>query len=50
MSMAGGPLFGAWLRDVTGSYQLPYFIFFGLFLAGTSLIFFATQPVKKQAI
>ncbi len=50
ISMAGGPLFGAWLRDITGSYQLPYRIFFILFLAGTFLIFLAKQPIKKSPL
>ena len=46
-SMAGGPLLGAWLRDLTGSYQLPYRIYFVLFLLGTSLLFAAKKPVRK---
>jgi MFS family permease len=46
LSAAGGPLFAAWLRDVTGSYQLPYTIFFVVAIIGTFFIFSARPPVK----
>jgi OFA family oxalate/formate antiporter-like MFS transporter len=46
IAVAGGPLFAAWLRDVTGSYQLPYTIFFVAVLVGTSVICL-TKPPRK---
>jgi OFA family oxalate/formate antiporter-like MFS transporter len=46
IAVAGGPLFAAWLRDVTGSYQLPYTIFFGTVLVGTCVIGL-TRPPRK---
>ena len=49
ISVAGGPLFAAWLRDTTGSYQLPYTIFFVVVLVGTCVLFF-TGPPRKQDI
>ncbi len=47
ISMAGGPLIAAWLKDVTGSYQLPYTIFTVTAVFGTIILYFATPPVKK---
>jgi OFA family oxalate/formate antiporter-like MFS transporter len=49
-SAAGGPLFAAWLRDVTGSYQLPYTIFLFAALIGTCFIFLARPPVKQPIL
>jgi MFS family permease len=48
ISVAGGPLFAAWLRDTTGSYQLPYTIFFFAALTGTLVIFLAKPPRKAR--
>jgi len=49
ISVAGGPLLAAWLRDLTGSYQLPYSIFFGVVLVGTCILCF-TRPPQKRGI
>jgi len=49
ISMAGGPLFAAWLKDVTGSYQLPYTIFVGTLLMGTVFIYVAKPPIKTAS-
>jgi len=48
ISMAGGPLFAAWLRDWTGSYQLPYSIFVVTGITGTIFIFAAKPPKKEK--
>jgi MFS family permease len=48
ISVAGGPLFAAWLRDLTGSYQLPYTIFFGTVLVGTCILCLTKPPVKGR--
>ena len=47
ISMAGGPFFGALLRDITGDYQLPYTIFLIAAIVGTVFIFLAKPPVKN---
>ena len=49
ISMAGGPLFAAWLRDLTGSYQLPYSIFVITAITGTVFLFAAKPPKKFRA-
>ena len=49
ISMAGGPLFAAWLRDLTGSYQLPYTIFVITAITGTVFLFAAKPPQKYRA-
>lgn len=46
ISMAGGPLFVAGLRDHMGSYQLPYYVFLFTSIAGTIIIFLAKPPEK----
>jgi len=48
LSAAGGPLLAAWLRDRTGSYELPYTIFFVVAIIGTFFIFLARPPVKPR--
>ncbi|MCP4752722.1 MAG: MFS transporter [Proteobacteria bacterium] len=48
ISMAGGPLFAAWLRDLTGSYQLPYTIFVVTTVTGTFFLFIAKPPQKES--
>jgi MFS family permease len=47
IAMAGGPLFAAWLRDMTGSYNLPYTIFIILIIVGTFFLFLAKPPQKS---
>ncbi len=48
ISMAGGPLFAAWLRDITGDYQLPYTVFLIASIVGTVFIFLAKPPGKTK--
>jgi MFS family permease len=48
ISMAGGPLFAAWLRDITGDYQLPYTVFLIASIVGTVFIFLAKPPRKTK--
>jgi MFS family permease len=43
-SMAGGPLFAAWLYDLTGNYQIPYTIFLISFIIGVFFIYLASPP------
>ena len=50
ISMAGGPLFAAWLRDLTGSYQLPYTIFVITAITGTVFLFMAKPPQKIKSV
>jgi len=45
VSMAGGPLFAAWLHDITGNYQLPYFIFLCTYVIGTIFMILAKPPL-----
>ncbi len=44
IAMAVGPVFAAWLYDLTGSYQLPYHIFLGAFMVGVIFMYLAKQP------
>jgi len=46
VSTSGGPLFAAWLRDVTGSYELPYTVFLMAAVVGTFVLYLARPPVK----
>ena len=46
VSVSGGPLFAAWLRDSTGSYQLPYTIFLIVAALGTFILYLTRPPVK----
>jgi len=46
ISMAGGPLFAAWLYDLTGNYQIPYIVFLVAFLLGAFFIYLATPPTN----
>ena len=48
ISMAGGPLFAAWLRDVTGGYQLAYTLFFMASIIGVFFIYLARPPEISQ--
>jgi MFS family permease len=48
ISMAGGPLFAAWLRDITGDYQVPYTVFLIASVVGTVFIFLAKPPGKNK--
>lgn len=45
VSMAGGPLFAAWLHDITGNYQLAYFIFLCTYVIGTIFMILAKPPL-----
>jgi len=48
VSLAGGPLFAAWLKDATGSYRLAYHIFLFTFIAGALVMYLAKPPVKPE--
>jgi MFS family permease len=48
ISMAGGPLFAAWLRDITGDYQVPYTVFLIASIVGTVFIYLAKPPRKTK--
>lgn len=47
ISMAGGPLFAAWLKDTTGNYDVGFKIFFFVALFGTLFLYMAKRPMKK---
>jgi len=49
VSMAGGPLFAAWLKDTTGSYRLAYYIFLLTFIVGAFVMYLAKAPVKPSS-
>jgi len=48
VSMAGGPLFAAWIKDVSGGYQTPYTIFMIAAFIGTAFVIFARPPKKNE--
>ncbi|MBW1800724.1 MAG: hypothetical protein JRJ85_08335 [Deltaproteobacteria bacterium] len=48
ISMAGSPLLAAWLKDLTGSYQLPYTIFLISSIFGIIIIYMAKPPIKEE--
>ena len=45
-SMAGGPLFAAWIKDISGGYQTPYTIFMIAAVIGTAFVILARPPEK----
>jgi MFS family permease len=49
IALAGGPLFAAWLYDLTGNYQIPYIIFFVTLLLGAFFIYLAAPPKPTRA-
>jgi MFS family permease len=44
ISVAGGPLFAAWLRDITGSYRMPFGVFLITFMLGALTMILAKPP------
>ena len=50
VSMAGGPLFAAWVKDISGGYQTPYTIFIVAAALGTAFVIIARPPVKKKNV
>lgn len=48
VSMAGGPLFAAWIKDVSGGYQTPYTIFMIAAALGTVFVIIARPPKKNE--
>jgi len=49
VAMAGGPLGAAWLRDLTGSYQIPFFVFLVCYLLGAFFMYLGRQPRPPEA-
>ncbi|MBW1709229.1 MAG: MFS transporter [Deltaproteobacteria bacterium] len=47
ISMAGGPLFAAWLRDITGNYNIAYTLFCLAFIIGSLFIYLAKPPERS---
>jgi len=48
VAMAGGPLGAAWLKDITGSYQIPFFVFLACYVLGAVLMYLGRQPSPPQ--
>jgi MFS family permease len=44
IALACGPLFAAWLYDLTLNYQIPYIVFLTTFLLGAFFVFIAKPP------
>jgi len=44
VSMAGGPLLAAWIRDITGEYQIAYTLSFVACVTGIFFIYLAKPP------
>ena len=44
IALACGPLFAAWLYDLTANYQIPYIVFLITFLLGALFVYLATPP------
>ncbi len=44
LTMAGAPVFAAWMYDVTDSYTLPFTLFLAVFLLCAVLMLFAKKP------
>ena len=43
-----GPLFAGWLRDVTNSYQIPFYTFVGLYIVSAIIILIIPKPNLKK--
>ena len=48
VSMAGGPIFAAWLHDITGAYTLPYTVFLCTFVIGIVFMYLAKPPLPPD--
>jgi len=49
VAMAGGPLGAAWLKDLTGSYQIPFFIFLVCYVLGAFFMYLGKPPRPPEA-
>ena len=48
LSAIFGPLFAGWLRDVTNSYQIPFYTFVGLYIISAFIILIIPKPILKK--
>ncbi len=48
VSIAGGPLLAAWIKDYTGSYVIAFTIFLITFALGSFLLVLARPPVPEE--
>ena len=48
LSAIFGPLFAGWLRDVTNSYQIPFYTFVGLYIISAFIILIIRKPILKN--
>ena len=48
IALACGPLFAAWLYDLTANYQIPYIVFLITFLLGAFFVYLATPPATPR--
>jgi MFS family permease len=48
IALACGPLFAAWLYDLTANYQIPYTVFLITFLLGAFFVYLATPPATPR--
>lgn len=49
LAMAAGPLGAAWLKDLTGSYQIPFFVFLVCYLFGAVFMYLGKPPRPPEA-
>ena len=50
LSAIFGPLFAGWLRDVTNSYQIPFYTFVCLYIVSAIIILIIPKPTLKNKI
>ncbi|MQG50631.1 MAG: MFS transporter [SAR202 cluster bacterium] len=48
LSAIFGPLFAGWLRDITNSYQIPFYTFVGLYIISAFIILIIPKPILKK--
>ncbi|MBS95859.1 MAG: hypothetical protein CL736_01835 [Chloroflexi bacterium] len=48
LSAIFGPLFAGWLRDITNSYQIPFYTFVGLYIISAFIILIIHKPILKK--
>jgi len=48
VSAVFGPLFAGWLRDITNSYQIPFYTFVVLYVISAIIILIIPKPILKK--